>query len=376
MQINTHILSKEVVDELAPFLKIKTCVKNGVELAKINYHTMNPTDFIAYPILKYLRGSVYVVERTYYSKIYSAMNKFEYLPKTFFKDNLGDETVFDCCIEKLDGMMILPYIYNNQIFWSSRWAFDTEPTVLALKYATQDYYNFIMECKKNSIYLTFELISPQSFIKTLYPPERYGLYLVAAQHFNGTVYPLYEKSNGYVYVNNGTNEVKVPKSIQTPILYDIHTINELNTLLNKFEAREFEGVIAYVNNCPYKVKTENYIKSNGGRTQLYIDMANSVIDGTYDKYPDVKLIHRMQILYEDIQTLELSFRDIIKKYKSKKAITADIKGLPPYFNALYYLFEKREDKFKATLYRYYIDRIIEILNIDSDIELDSYQVYM
>lgn len=348
------------------YVKIKTTKLNDMELAKINYNTIMEEKFTEFPILNYLRGSVFVKLKHTYKLLYRAMNRFNYP---------ADIDTFDHCIEKLDGMMILPYIFEGRVYFSSRWSFDTEPVRLAEQLATYDYKEFVLKCYKANIYLTFELVTSESFIKTIYPKDRYGLYLVASQDYYGNPYPLVKRDNE-VWVNNGNISIKVPKLVKTPEIYDFKTMDELEEFFKPLEGRQFEGVLVYKDSIPYKIKTPQYKAIKNSITQLYTDMAISVIEGDYERFPNKELIHRFRVLYDDILTLFESFKYMVKKYRSKKAIAKDIEFLPPYFRALYYLFEKREDRALELLHKYYIDRIIEIMKLEADIDKEDYTSYV
>lgn len=338
----------------------------GTELVKINYDTIIEDKFIEFPILNYLRGTVFVKMKNTYNVLYRAMNRFNY-PASIDS--------FDNCIEKLDGMMILPYVFEGQLYFSSRWSFDTDPVKCATELASYDYKEFILKCFKANIYLTFELVTSESFIKTIYPKERFGLYLVASQDKYGNPYPLIKKDDK-IWINNGNISLEVPKNILTPTIYDFRTMNELQDFFKDFSGRDFEGVIVYKDSIPYKIKTPQYLAIKNSKTRLYTDMALSVIDGDYEKFPDQETIKRFRILYDDILTLYQSFKYMSKYYRSKKAITKDIDLLPPYFKVMYYFFEKREDKVWDILHRYYLNRVIKIMNLDSDIEKEDYQSYV
>lgn len=347
-------------------VRINSIDINGTELVKINYDTIIEEKFEEYPILNYLRGTVFVTMKHSYNVLYRAMNRFNYP---------ANISTFDHCIEKLDGVMILPYIFNGQVYFSSRWRFDTDPVKYATELAGYDYKEFIIKCFKANIYLTFELVIPQSFIKTIYPEERYGLYLVASQDKYGNPYPLIKKDNK-VWVSNGNIWLEVPALIKTPIIYDFRTIEELEKFFEPFEGRDFEGVVVYKDSIPYKIKTPQYQAIRNSKTQLYKDMALSVIKGDYEKFPDQKTIKRLRLLYDDILTLYQSFKYMSKYYRSKKAIARDIDLLPPYFKVMYYFFEKREDKVWELLHKYYLDRVVRIMNLDADIEKEDYQSYV
>ncbi len=348
------------------YVKIKSYTINDVELAKINYNTIIEDKFTEYPILNYLRGSVFIKLKKTYTVLYRAMNRFNY------PANIES---FDNCIEKLDGMMILPYIFEGEVYFSSRWSFDTPPVKMAESLATYDYKEFIIKCYRAGIYLTFELVTPLSFIKTIYPSERYGLYLIASQDINGKPYPLINKDNE-VWVTNEHLSLKVPKNIMIPKIYDFKKMEELDNYFDSFKGREFEGVVVYKNGTPYKVKTEQYKNIKNTSTALYRDMALSVIDGTYDRFPNKELMHKFIVLYDDILTLFKSFKYMVKKYRSKKAIAKDIEFLPSYFRALFYLFENREDRALEILHKYYLDRVVEIGNLDVDIQKEEYISYV
>jgi len=367
--MNENLMNIEYLNQLElpmEYLKINTIKANDIELAKINYNTIIEEKFTEFPILNYLRGSVFVKLKHTYKLLYRAMNRFNYP---------ADIDNFDHCIEKLDGMMILPYVFEGKVYFSSRWNFDTEPVILAELLSTYDYKEFILKCYKANIYLTFELITPESFIKTIYPKSRYGLYLVASQDYYGRPYPLIKKDNE-IWINHDNISIKVPKTIKTPEIYDFRTMSELEDFFNPMEGRQFEGVVVYKNSIPYKIKTPQYKAIKNSRTQLYTDMAISVIEGDYDRFPNKRLIHRFRVLYDDILTLFESFKYMVKKYRSKKAIAKDIEFLPSYFRALYYLFEKREDKALEILHKYYLDRVIEIANLDVDIDKEDYTSYV
>lgn len=348
------------------YLKIKTITINDSELAKINYNTMIEDKFIEFPILNYLRGSVFVKLKHTYSLLYRGMNRFNYPV---------DIESFDHCIEKLDGMMILPYIFEGRVYFSSRWSFDTEPVKIAEQLATYDYKEFILKCYRAGIFLTFELVTAQSFIKTIYPKSRYGLYLVASQDSEGNPYPL-TKIGDNVFVNSGNISIKVPKIILTPEIYDFKTMKELEEFFKPFDGRDFEGVVVYKNSKPYKIKTPQYKAIKNSLTQLCTDMAIAIINNEVNKFPRPDLMQRFKILYDDILTLFESFKYMVKKYRSKKAIAKDIEFLPYYFNALYYLFEGREDKALEILHKYYIDRIIEIMKLDAYTVEEDYNSYV
>jgi hypothetical protein len=87
-----------------------------------------------------------------------------------------DEKIF--CVEKMDGMLIIPYWDDATKKWklSSRGSFEYEVIPIAEKYFNDDYKKF---CSDFEGYTPiFEIICQESFIKVQYPDDKYGLYFL------------------------------------------------------------------------------------------------------------------------------------------------------------------------------------------------------
>ena len=342
---------EQYLDDVRDLIKIT----RKDNLAKINYISAETKKFSQHPKLRKLRGSVFSVNKGRYRCIYRAMDKFDNL---VIKDaSVGN---FDACIEKLDGMMILPYVINQEVYFSSRYSFDSDPVKEAYKYGEQ-YKQFILKSYLNRIYLTFELISLISFIKVFYAPSDYGLYLVASQDENGRPYPL-EKVDGKIYVTNGKQKVLVPKFVKTAKIFSYQDPLSINALVNSFDGREFEGVVVYKDGKPYKIKSDSYMYIGSSQKAFIQDICTSIFTDSYkDELDDVGIYHEIKKEWISFKEHTDSLIERTKDFSSKAEIAEWIKehNFPKHYHLMYYQFEGRNDDVKHIIRSSFVRYMIE-----------------
>lgn len=244
-------LPKDVIRELINQSKLRITYSEDETLFKPNYDVACcKKDFDMYPQLLWCRGDV--VRTNDYEIIAKGPNKF-------FNLNEIEEvhiTKFDWnsiryVAEKKDGHMILPYVIDNKVKISSRWSF-TSPTVTAAeKYLNMEYKAFIQHSAALKLYPLFELIDDISFIKVLYPPEKYGLYLVALIDEQGHIAQLETFGYNILITENLNHLISSPNTALKVVEY-----------VNSFEkATDFEGVVVtFEDDRSVKVKAEKYFQ--------------------------------------------------------------------------------------------------------------------
>lgn len=349
-------------DEIDEFIKegkiiINSAIIDGKVYCKLNYSDTVGIGYfidsngIQRLIFNHLRGSVCVLDDNYYKVIYPAMDKFFNLHEIekLYPD-ITSRIELQTAIEKLDGMMILPFVINDVVYLSSRWNFDTIPVIVSQQYLTDEYKKFILDCYNNKIYLTFELISYESQIRVLYDPSKYGLYLVSAQDESGRVYPLKKSISNKYYVQNGKLELEIPDSILHAKVYDISTLNNLENFVSSFRGIEFEGVVAFTTEGQiFKLKNINYIMTSNSK-RLFIDnFVDIIVDNRVDDAPDIILNNPAFIkinelwgkFNDEIQRLSI----LVTEFSSKKEIGLYVQhnNLTGLYKILFNLFDGNFD---------------------------------
>lgn len=349
-------------DEIDEFIKegkiiINSAIIDGKVYCKLNYSDTVGIGYfidsngIQRLIFNHLRGSVCVLDDNYYKVIYPAMDKFFNLHEIekLYPD-ITSRIELQTAIEKLDGMMILPFVIDDVVYLSSRWNFDTIPVIVSQQYLTDEYKKFILDCYNNKIYLTFELISYESQIRVLYDPSRYGLYLVSAQDESGRVYPLKKSIDNKYYVQNGKRELEIPNSILHAEVYDISTLNNLENFVSSFRGIEFEGVVAFTTEGQiFKLKNINYIMTSNSK-RLFIDnFVDIIVDNRVDDAPDIILNNPAFIkinelwgkFNDEIQRLSI----LVTEFSSKKEIGLYVQhnNLTGLYKILFNLFDGNFD---------------------------------
>ena len=369
--INVRLFKKDEIDEFIKEGKIiiNSAIIDGKVYCKLNYSDTVGIGYfidsngIQRLIFNHLRGSVCVLDDNYYKVIYPAMDKFFNLHEIekLYPD-ITSRIELQTAIEKLDGMMILPFVIDDVVYLSSRWNFDTIPVIVSQQYLTDEYKKFILDCYNNKIYLTFELISYESQIRVLYDPSRYGLYLVSAQDESGRVYPLKKSIDNKYYVQNGKRELEIPNSILHAEVYDISTLNNLENFVSSFQGIEFEGVVAFTTGGQlFKLKNINYIMTSNSK-RLFIDnFVDIIVDNRIDDAPDmilnnpafIKIKELWRKYNDEIQRLSI----LVTEFSSKKEIGLYVQhnNLTGLYKILFNLFDGNFDiDRKRKLFKIYV----------------------
>jgi len=363
---------KEVIDNFGDKVIVNSTIIDNTTYYKLNYSDKVGIgyffeDKIPSTIFNQLRGSVCILEDGYYKVIYPAMDKFFNLHELEnmnlpITKNITLKTV----IEKLDGMMILPFIVNGEVYLSSRWNFDTTPVIVGNKYMNDSYKKFIRECYYAGIYLTFELISYESQIKVLYPESEYGLYLVATQNKFGKIFPLLKENDEY-YVQSKYTKIHIPDEIKHAKVYDISDIDQLKKFVSSFEGRKFEGVVAFTTTLyPFKLKNMNYLMLSRSKNSFIEEFADMFIDNTIDDLPNIitdnPAFKTVKDLWGRFNKDLLTVENFVNSFNSKKEIGLYLKEnkVPSFYGISFKLFDNQFDiETKRKVFKQYIKENIE-----------------
>ncbi|MDD3461338.1 MAG: RNA ligase [Mesotoga sp.] len=359
-----RMFKKDVIDSYGDKVIINSFTLNDITYYKLNYSdkvgigNFIDSDGVQSSIFNHLRGSVCILEDGYYKVIYPAMDKFFNLHELEkFDPELSKKITLKTAVEKLDGMMILPYVVEGEVYLSSRWNFDTIPVIVANRYLTEEYKKFILDCYNKKIYLTFEIISSETQIKVIYPESKYGLYLVSSQDKFGHMYPLIKEDDSKYYVQSDYNRVEIPKEIKHAEVYNISKLSELSKFISSFEGIEFEGVVAFTSGMyPFKLKNINYITLSRSKNRFIDEFADAIIDNKVDDIPNlVKDSYLFKTVMEGWESFNKDIdkiKDELKMFNSKKEIGIFIQynNVPSLYNILFNLFDGTFDKEKKRKY--------------------------
>lgn len=363
---------KEIIDNFGDKVIVNSTIINSTTYYKLNYSDKVGIEYffedkIPSTIFNHLRGSVCILKDGYYKVIYPAMDKFFNLHELEnmrlpITENITLKTV----VEKLDGMMVLPFVINDEVYLSSRWNFDTIPVLVGNKYMNDLYKKFIRACYYAGIYLTFELISYESQIKVLYPESEYGLYLVATQNKFGKVLPLL-KEHGKYYVQNSYSKIPIPDKIKHAKVYDISDINQLKSFVSSFEGRNFEGVVAFTTTSyPFKLKNMNYLMLSRSKNSFIAEFADMFIDNTIDDLPNIitdnPAFKTVKELWDRFNTDLLTVENFVSSFNSKKEIGLYLKEnkVPSFYGISFKLFDNQFDiETKRKVFKQYIKENIQ-----------------
>ncbi len=331
-------------------VRVDSYTNNNTVLAKLHYVNTTEEKFTQFPTLNHFTGGIYIFMKNRYTLIYPTATRLLLEPVP---------CEFNVCTDYIEGNYVIPYIFEGKVYYSGQYKFEDEAVEIAKYYSIEVHYSFIKYCFTKNIYLTFVAI-PEDGVY-----ER-GLYLAYSQDFNGNIYPLtksFETNKTYVYGN-----VEVPKIINTVNCYNIKTKSELLSFYSE-NTDSFTFLVNFENkNCIVKP----VIKENINKKLL--SWARLVIEDRENEIPDEEIKRILVIMFDDIITLYLSFKDMVKKYRSKSAILKDIEFLPHYFNTMLFLFDGKETEAMELLNRYYFNRVIEVFNLDMNTE--EYKSYV
>lgn len=362
--IMVQMFKKDIIDGYGDKIITNSFTMNDITYYKLNYSDQVGIGYFIdsngnqSSIFNHLRGSVCILEDGYYKVIYPAMNKFFNLHELErINPEITNKIILKTAVEKLDGMMILPYVVDGKVYLSSRWNFDTIPVIVANRYLTDEYKKFILDCYSKEIYLTFELISSESQIKVIYPETKYGLYLVSSQDKFGNVYPLIKEDDTKYYVQSNYNKIEIPKQIKHAEVYNISNLSELIKFVSSLDGIEFEGVVAFTSEMyPFKLKNINYITLSRSKNRFIDEFADAIIDNKVDDIPNLV---KESYLYKSVMGGWKSFNDdideikkILNQFTSKKEIGLFLLShdLPWLYKILFNLFDGTFDKEKKRKY--------------------------
>lgn len=278
--------------------------------------------------------------------------------KKFFNDfeysdfeNTYRHKQYDVMQEKLDGVMIQAFVYNNEIYLATRGRFDSIYVKKAYELLTPELKEYILSDIMEGRTLIFELISPMSKILVDYKQNEYLGYL------------------GAISINNGEYFPNVNGMFNGPVAY---TGTDVNEQLNKF-IQENDGV-KYLNKEGYvlfskednfliKFKYDSYFRAKRIKINLtdkkifekyFVNAISDNVDvNTYlsncDIYTEEELSYITRKLCEYNQrflymTASLSqISDSLKTMYSRKEVAIFIRNNFPLIESL--IFNAFDDKF-------------------------------
>ena len=241
-------VSQEIIDYLVKNKKLRVSYSKNGKYVKYNYDVAAfGDDFVAYPFLNWCRGDV--VRRDTFEIISKAPNKFFNLGEN--DRNTPDKfdwNTIAMITEKKDGFMILPYIDDDEVQFSSRWSYDSPACSLAKGFSTHELEGFIQYHISYGRFPLFELVCEETFIKVSYKPEDYGIKLVNFVDINGN------------FLN--WSNMSLPPCVDYTMFYFHNSMVDIIEFVNSFEkATDFEGVvITFEGGRAVKVKADKYFQ--------------------------------------------------------------------------------------------------------------------
>lgn len=244
---------EDVLKEMYDNYMIRACYSKCGNYYKVNYGNIMFRDFQNYQFLFFCRGDVLRVDSNII--VAKAPNKFWNIDENIYtkSDSLCWNSPQNNVVEKMDGMMILPY-KNDDGEWrlTSRGSFEYEVIPIAEKYFTQNYIDFCEECLRFKQYPVFEIISKESFIKVEYPEDKHGLYFLGCSIIDGNI-------------SRPKSDFETAKKygIKTPEIYDLTTKEQIYNFVNSHEHYyDFEGVVLHTHQGAVKIKSTKYCEMN------------------------------------------------------------------------------------------------------------------
>lgn len=258
-------------------------------LLKINYEEyVREQDFDNHPILNDCRGDI--IDYTTGEIVARAPRKFWTLDvqKHAQRDMFDWNNIMEIT-QKLDGHLIIPYVYKDEVYFSSRWSFTSETCSIAEKYATPELKMLIKKWIEDGIYPIFELIDPHSFIKVIYQPHEYGLWFtnsVCEQGLFTNTYAMYKYLHGRKMSRRSVNYHEADLYIQ------FDTVEEIVAFVNQFDhGSHYEGVVVTFNDGrAVKIKANKYFEYSPSKL-VSLDIS-TIYDATtnYTIYQDIEYI--------------------------------------------------------------------------------------
>jgi hypothetical protein len=244
---------EDVLKEMYDNYMIRACYSKCGNYYKVNYGNIMFRDFQNYQFLFLCRGDVLRTDSNVI--VAKAPNKFWNIDENIYtkSDSLCWSSSQNKVVEKMDGMMILPY-KNDDGEWklTSRGSFEYDVIPIAEKYFTQNYIDFCEECLGFKTYPIFEIISKESFIKVEYPEDKYGLYFLGCSRIDGEI-------------SRPESDFETAKKygIKTPEIYDLTTKEQIYNFVNSHEHYyDFEGVVFHTFRGTVKIKSTKYCEMN------------------------------------------------------------------------------------------------------------------
>lgn len=261
--------ANKIVENSAAFYTKKEVV-DGYEFQVYSYRLVSYKDFKLFEDDGSLemRGIVFAPDGTRFLSLHKFFNLYEN-PYTQFSIN-NDEDVY--VIDKVDGSLIHPIIYNNKLFVKSSSSFGAEQAIFAKKFIEQNevYENFIRDCYADNKVPFFEYVSPKNQIVVPYENEQ--LILLAVRDLKTGAYMHFKSLKDLI-------EQKYP-SIQTVSFYKYKFKDVLDKIYND---KGYEGFILYYNNNLVKVKTKWYLSLHTLVSEIREDVLfNMILENRID----------------------------------------------------------------------------------------------
>ena len=328
-----HWVKESVVQDLLNEFTLRVCYSIDRKYYKINYGNATFNDFLKYPFLYYCRGDVLRTESDLI--VHKAVNKIWNInenPLTQdsniqWRTNTNSTPSF-ITIEKMDGMLIVPYKDDNSNWkLTSRGSFEFDIIPVAEKYFNEKYIEFCEQYSKAGYYPVFEIISPQSFIKVEYPPEKHGLYYLGCAD-------IYGELQGWQLYSSFKEAQSL--GIKTPESYSVYTQEDLIKFVNSFDKYyDFEGVVITFldGRGSLKIKSNKYFEMNIQK----LDNIEHIYELWNDNEIDDVIAHIPPLLSAKIT-------DTVEKFKLYKSeLVAEYQKILPYL-------EKQPDQKSVVAY--------------------------
>lgn len=300
-----HWVKESVLKDMLDNYTIRICYSKDGKYYKPNYGNVGYKEFVKYPFLHFCRGDVIRTESDIIAS--KSFNKFWNIDENELTkgENLNWTDNIEV-IEKMDGMLIIPYKDDNGEWQlTSRGSFEYDVIPVARKYFNENYKDF---CNMlHGFYPIFEIISDDSFIKVEYSKEKHGLYCIGIVDFFGNGMPIKNYIDSMDY-----NKIKHPK-----IYSSLRDEKAITAFVNSFDKYyDFEGVVVnFEHGGIIKIKAEKYFEvklQNITNTEYLYDLWNeNKIDDIISHIPPTKAEEVIKITNSFVELKN----KLIEKYK-------------------------------------------------------------
>lgn len=332
-----HWVQEKIVQDLLNEYILRMCYSVDKKYYKLNYGNASFNDFVKYPFLFFCRGDVLYVDSDII--VHKAVNKIWNLNENqlTLQNKIPSEDI--ACIEKMDGMLIIPFYDETTNTWrlTSRGSFEFDIIPVAEKYFKDNYIQFCDEMRKRGLYPSFEIISRESFIKVEYDSLKFGLYFLGCCNIFGEID--YENIHEHM-------EMAESMLLKTPKVFTLkNTITDTISFVNSFDKYYFfEGVVVTFKDGSgsVKIKSDKYFEMNIQKltnTEYIYDLWNE------NEIDDV-IAHVPPLLGQEIIDRVEKFKTIKKKLVDKYMdIETTLKELPDQKSVAEYLQTNVDSKY-------------------------------